>query len=720
MHRIKTSTRSRLPLPLYGLFAVALLLSATPTWSNSGKDELLGKMFLKSLRSWHYQPVELDQDFSEKTFDFYLKRLDPQKRFLLQSDVDALRKHRMGLNDELNRGALDFVDVVTEVSEKRLREVKALTSKLLAKPLDFKLNDTLELDSDKIKFPANLAERERRWSRLLKFQVLTRIHNAQESPDSAKAAQAGKDFEALEKESREQVLRNVHRTLDRMLGEDRSRRVATYLNAAANVFDPHTQYMPPQAREDFDLSMTGTLEGIGAILREEDGFIRVVSIVPGSASWRQKELKAEDKILKVAQGREEAVDIVDMSVNDAVRLIRGQKGTEVRLTVQKPGGQIIVIPIVRDVVVVEETFAKSAVLQKKNDKGKWGYVELPTFYHDFSRKDGRNSSDDVRKEIDKLKKEGIDGLVLDLRNNGGGALEDAVKLTGLFIETGPVVQVKDRRGRSRVLADEDEDIAWAGPLVVMVNSFSASASEIVAAALQDYGRALVVGADTTFGKGTVQSMIDLDTYLPPLFSPFRPMGSLKLTIQKFYRINGGSTQYRGVVPDILIPDAYTDLDLGEKKLDNAMTWDQAERADYVRWEKVLDAPALRLSHKTRADKSEIYQSHMRQFQAMKSRRDETRVVLQKDDFFRTQKAAKAESKAFEDLNKKELPLVVSQREANKALLPEEVEIRNNWEVELKRDLHLYKVTHILGDMLTQTEAKSAKVDKSAREDALVH
>jgi carboxyl-terminal processing protease len=371
-----------------------------------------------------------------------------------------------------------------------------------------------------------------------------------------------------------------------MLEQEEQDRFDSYFTAITEAFDPHTNYMPPTQKEDFDISMRGSLEGIGATLREEDGYIKVSQIIPGSAAWRQGELQSEDVILKVAEGKAEAVDITDMRLRDAVSLIRGKKGTEVRLTARKPDGSKIVIPIIRDVVQIDETFARSTTIKDEKSGKTYGYIRIPSFYRDFqeSGSGGRNVTDDVRAEIAKLKSSNIDGLILDVRNNGGGALSDAVSIAGLFISDGPIVQVRSSNGKTQVLNDDDSQIVYSGPLAVLVNEFSASASEILAGALQDYRRAIVIGSGHTHGKGTVQAMLDLDRdFNLRNMEQFLPLGALKVTIQKFYRISGGSTQYRGVVPDIILPDRLQYLKSGEQYLDNSLPWDTIEATDYRPW-----------------------------------------------------------------------------------------------------------------------------------------
>ncbi|HKP94832.1 MAG TPA: carboxy terminal-processing peptidase [Fibrobacteria bacterium] len=707
-------------------------------WAAAGtpqpsKEEFLTKIVIKSLGSWHYSPPKIDDAFSRKVYALQLKRMDPQKRFLVQEDIDTLVRFETDIDNELNQGTTTFFEASSTLLRRRMLEAQALTSAILEGPIDLNQDDSLPMDPEKQSWAKGKDELRQRWTRLLKYQILTHIQDvketkekekdkgkskddakekAKDSPkvkDSSKSSDKAKSgallvkaptAEEQEKDAREYVKRSIRRLFERMLKEDKLEKVSSYLNTVGNSHDPHTEYFKPEAKEDFDLSMTGTLEGIGAVLREDDGYIKVVSIVPGSASWRQKELKAEDKILKVAQGADEPVDLVEASVNEAVRLIRGRKGTEVRLTVQKPSGRVQVIAITRDVVVVEETYAKSAIMTPAAGKKKIGYINLPAFYHDFNNSRGRTASADVRDELEKLKAENVDGIVLDLRNNGGGALDDAVKMAGLFFKNGPVVQIKDQKGNTTVLNDQDTDIAYDGPLVVMINTFSASASEIVAAALQDYGRAVILGTDTTFGKGTVQSMLDLDAYLPPAFASMRPMGSLKLTIQKFYRINGGTTQYKGVVPDILIPDAYSNLDVGEKNLDYPMPWDTVSSLSYGKWTKSkIDLPALKKKSQARLKADPFAQKLADLSERLQKQRDRTWLSLQKSKYFQEQETARKETEKFEAVQKenanlKVAPLALARPAADS--LDEEKE--KKWREGLAKDFYLREAVNVLGDM----------------------
>lgn len=575
---------------LLGSFPAAALAKVNNDF-DINRARLLGHMIQQQLNRYHYSQKPTDDTLSHAAFDLYLKQLDFQKRFLLLEDVAQLKAFQNQIDDAIRRGRLDLPKIGRNLLNQRIEQVQRLTEKVLQEEIDYAAKESIEIDPEKLEFVASLEELRERWRKILKYQLLTRYLNLREDEigtddDGALLPVSADQEQQLLKQAREKVAKTNKGLFQRMLDETEQDHYDRYLNAISRAYDPHTSYLPPTSKEDFDIQMSGSLEGIGATLREDDGYIKVVRVIPGSAAYRQGELEADDIILKVAEGGAEPVDILDTRIRDAVALIRGKKGTEVRLTVKKPDGRRLVIPIIRDVVEIEETFVKGTTVNGGQDGQKFGYVKIPSFYRDYSGKTGRNCTDDMREELKRLKQERISGLILDLRNNGGGSLTDAVSMTGLFIETGPVVQVRNGEGNIRVMSDDDSSVEYAGPLVVLVNRFSASASEILAGALQDYGRALIVGDEHTHGKGTVQQMLDLDRYLRLRgMKKYLPLGAVKVTIQKFYRISGESTQEKGVTPDVILPSRLDGLESGEKYLDNALPWDHIKSADYRRWGK---------------------------------------------------------------------------------------------------------------------------------------
>ncbi len=627
---------------LFGLGCLLLVFALLPGFSlakiaddfDSNRARLLGHMMQQQLNRYHYSQKPTDDALSHAAFDLYLKQLDFQKRFLLLKDVAQLEKFRDQIDDSIRRGRLDLPKVGRDLLNQRIAQVQKISEELLAGPFDASVAESIEVDPEKLAFVANLQELRERWRKILKFQVLSRYINLREdeigTDEQGNLLPVSEEQEQqLLKQAQEKVAKTNGSLFSRMLDESAQDHYDRYLNAISRAFDPHTSYLPPTSKEDFDIQMSGSLEGIGATLREEDGYIKVVRIIPGSAAFRQGELGADDIILKVAEGTGEPEDITDTRIRDAVALIRGKKGTEVRLTVKKPDGRRLIIPIIRDVVEIEETFVKGTILKGKADGRSFGYIKVPSFYRDYSGKTGRNVTDDMREELKRLKKEQISGLVLDLRNNGGGSLTDAVTMTGLFIETGPVVQVRNGAGNIRVMRDDDSSVEYDGPLVVLVNRFSASASEILAGALQDYGRALIVGDEHTHGKGTVQQMLDLDRYLRLRgMEKYLPLGAVKVTIQKFYRISGESTQEKGVTPDVVLPSRLDGLESGEKYLDYALPWDHIESADYRRWAKsAANIQVLRQHSAERVGSDAEFQEIVQQSQEAQKRRQETRQSL---------------------------------------------------------------------------------------------
>jgi carboxyl-terminal processing protease len=550
-----------------------------------GRNRMIGYMIGKQLPGMHFSDKKMDDSLSRAAFDLYLKQLDFQKRFLLQQDIDVLAAFAQLIDDEMLRGNIIFPQQGYDLLNIRIQQVEKMVAEILVAEIDVNQKESYEADPEKLTYATDLEGLREYWRKILKEQLLSRYLEALADQEKTKEKKDKKSDELLWKGARERVAKQNKEFFHRLHQETVQDHYDRYFDAVARAFDPHTNYMPPDNKEDFDIHMRGSLEGIGAVLREEDGYIKVMSIIPGSASAKEGQLEAEDIILEVTQKEGDPVEITDMRLRDAVRLIRGTKGTEVRLTVKKPDGVKVTISLIRDVVQIEETFVKSATLDTPTG-GKVGYIMIPSFYRDFAGtkngKEARNCTDDTRKAIESLKKTGINGLILDLRNNGGGSLVDAVDTAGLFIKLGPVVQVKNSSGVQRILNDEDPGIAYEGPLVVLVNQFSASASEIVAAALQDYGRAVVVGSKHTHGKGTVQTMVDMNDTLPALnLRRYDDLGAMKVTIQKFYRVDGGSTQYKGVESDIVLPSLFQNLKSGEQYIDYSLPWDQVEPVSIV-------------------------------------------------------------------------------------------------------------------------------------------
>ncbi|MBF0367383.1 MAG: carboxy terminal-processing peptidase, partial [Oligoflexia bacterium] len=659
----------------------SIVLEARPTGDTTAsdrlRDQLLGNLVKHRLELMHFTQKQINDDLSEKAFDLFLERIDPGKQFLLQEDITALSKYKKLIDDEMSSGNFELVAASSVILKRRIDEVSTIVETLLKTPFDFNKKEFLESDAKKRKFAANKSELTDLWRKILKYNVLnsylTTIEEEKEKEESLTAAAAtatatatggGKTPPApkatpdkklsqaeMEKKATEETLKNYRRLFSRMKQQDHNDELDLFFNAVAMVFDPHTNYMPPQKKEDFDIEMKGSLEGIGALLKEDGPYIKVVKIIPGSASAKAKLLGPEDTILKVGQGEDgEFVDVVNMRITDAVKLIRGTKGSKVRLTVKKPTGEVKIFSIVRDVVQIEESYAKGSLVEFQGSEKKFGYIYLPKFYRDFeAQAEGqipRNCTDDVKAILEKFTKAKVSGVILDLRNNGGGALEDAKLLSGLFISKGPIVQVRQSNAGKDVLYDSDDGISYSGPLVVLINRFSASASEIVAGALQDYGRAVVIGGDHSHGKGTVQLFLNLDQGMDRIAKSLLPLGALKVTIQKFYRVNGSSTQYKGVIPDIILPDPLEGLDTSEKSLDYSLKWDEVRPLSFDKWKGDLKISKLVDQSKKRVQKSDKFQKLQKTISLLKKRREATLVSLNINDMRAEQEVFRAENKQY--------------------------------------------------------------------------
>ncbi|NBV41708.1 tail-specific protease [bacterium] len=602
----------------------------------------------------------------------------------------------------MKNGNLEFVAMAGRLLRQRINESKGIFKELIQHPQNFEADESFETDWEHRGFADTRQEWKDEWRKFIKYQVLTTYIASAEAATSNVTTNLtqnalSKIDPKIEAESRRKVEKNMDAYFERLIKETEQDRIDAFIDCVATAFDPHSGYLAPQQKDDFDIGIKGSLEGIGAVLQEEDGYIKVARVVPGGPAWKQKELKAQDIILKVAQGDGEPVDIVGVRVQDAVKLIRGKKGTQAKLTVKKPEGKIVVIPIVRDVVVLEESYSKSAVLAGSNGR-RYGYILLPGFYRDFSNSKARNASDDLRMELERLKSKQVDGVILDLRNNGGGALEDAVKIAGLFIPYGPVVQVRDRINRGYVYEDSDPSVAYDGEVVILVNAFSASASEIVAAALQDYGRAVVVGGDHTYGKGTVQSVSSLDL---PWLGSGRPAasGSVKITNQKYYRITGGSTQFKGVEADVVLPDVNDYLDVGEQSLSYALPWSTTSSSNYVKWVNAPNHAALKMRSAKRVQNSLLFKAIDEQEKLLRARRKSTSVSLNFAKAVQTQMQLKKESEALDKLkiNTPNVTVMPSDDNWLKHLEPERRDEYSEWSKGLPKDAYIDEAIRILED-----------------------
>tara|TARA_Y100000589_G_scaffold140070_1_gene133794 strand:- start:14677 stop:16773 length:2097 start_codon:yes stop_codon:yes gene_type:complete len=575
----------------------------------------------------HYNRQELNDDFSKKVFDVFIENIDPNKRFLFQKDIQQLSKSKFKLDDAVKEKDLSFFNSYVSLIEKREKSAEKLVLEILQGNFDFKSKDSIQLDSDKYDFVSSPKELKERWFKYVQSRVINELYfsiKKQEDNDTLPK----KSMKELETQAIDKVSGRIKDWFSRLNQLERGDRFSVYMNSILSLYGPHTNYFPPKDKEDFDITMSGKLEGIGATLTVKDGYIKVSKIIAGSASWKQGELKAGDLITAVAQGDSIPVDVVNMRLDKAVRLIRGRKGTEVRLTVKKMDGSSLIIPIVRDVVVIEETYAKSLLLNQKGDTVNYGYIHLGSFYAEFGKRNGRRCSVDVLKQIEALKASNVGGIIIDLRNNGGGSLSDAVDMVGYFIKSGPVVQVDGVGQPAQSYKDRDPDQQFDKPIVVMVNEFSASASEIFAAAIQDYGRGVVVGSNT-FGKGTVQRFFPLIEAAQQfrIKTENDDLGAVKQTVAKFFRINGGATQLRGVSPDVKLPGVYEYIDVGEKEYDYALPWSSINPAYFTKHSKDFRLDYLNDETQARLDTSSYFKSVLENAKLIKDSKDQTKLPL---------------------------------------------------------------------------------------------
>ncbi|MCK5821710.1 MAG: carboxy terminal-processing peptidase [Bacteroidales bacterium] len=697
-----------------GLLATVLLITFAfsqkqslkkHTQKSGEKEVYLTEAITQFLSLRHYEPVQIDDDFSKKVFDLYIERLDYNKRYLFADDIKELNKYENKLDDEYQARSFDFFNLSSEIIQKRLLETKEYYTKYLSTPFDLKINESIDSNPDNAKFPDSKEKMEEAWRKSLKFQVLARVagnlaiqEKAAEKSDTVKI----KDVQILEAEAREALLDTYNDWYDRVKKLDREDRQAVYLNAMISAYDPHSTFMPPRDKERFDVYMAGKYEGIGATLQQKQGYLKVVDMFPGSPSWRSKVVEIGDLIISVAQGDDEPVDILDMKMETAVALIKGPKATKVRLSLKKRDGSIVEISLIRDVIIMEETYASSLLLNNPDNKSKIGYINLPKFYLDFGDRNGRRCSKDVLSEINKLKAEGAEGIILDLRNNGGGSLPEVVDMAGLFIEKGPIVQVKTRNGKPVVLDDKDGKVHYDGPLVVMTNYSSASASEIFAAAIQDYHRGVIVGSPSTFGKGTVQRVVNIDDYLPAKLNSIKPFGALSLTVQKYYRINGKTTQLKGVTPDIILPDSYQYLDIGEKEQAYALPWDETTMAKYSEWEDPLNLNSLNKNSKKRIAKSNNFALITKNALRLKKDSDRSVFSLNLENYQSFLEKRQQEAKEFNKLFKEPTGIKLEALQKDLAIFKSDTaksERTSRMIEDLGKDFYLSEAMNVITEMI---------------------
>lgn len=691
--------RNRIYLVALLIFAMVSCSFAKKSFDDPGKDKTLVDLISYVLGRWHFNPQDINDDFSENVYNDFIKAIDPMKRYFLASDIEEFSKYKDKIDDEIREPGVQFFSLVYNRLIQRMEESKKFHKELLEKPFDFTVDETIDRDYDKLEFAKNVSELKDRWRKELKFSTLANYDiklEVQENKKKEDASYEVKDAATLEKEARESTSKTYAEFFDLMDDLERKDWFSIYVNAIVEEFDPHTSYLAPQDKDRFDMNMSGTLEGIGARLQKRTEGAKIFEVISGGPAWRSKKIEAGDVILKVAQEGEEPVDIVGMRLDDAVKLIKGPKGTKVTLTVKKVDGSIEIITIKRDLVEIEETYAKSAVVKK--GERTFGIINLPKFYVDFENYNNRNAASDVKKEIERLKDQGMEGLVLDLRNNGGGSLKTVVDMAGFFIKDGPIVQVKSSVDGKEILKDEDSRIQWDGPLVVLVNELSASASEILAAALQDYKRAIVIGSKQTYGKGTVQNIVDLNRFVR---GGDGNVGALKLTTQKFYRINGGSTQLEGVKSDVVVVDRFSFIDVGEKDQENPLPWDQIDPASYDLWDGYIGYEETIEKSKERMANNAQLKLIEENAKWIKKRQDENVYPLNYAEYKKESDADEEYAKRFKAISDYDTKLVFTSLPYEQLLMAKDSSLqgkRQAWHEELSKDVYVEEAINVLGDI----------------------
>jgi carboxyl-terminal processing protease len=709
-------------LPVLLAFAVVGILIA---FNSSGLDnpptkyEKIFKQVAEMLEDNHYSPQKIDDKFSKVIFKKFLSNLDPDKNIFLQSDIRELKKYESLIDDELHGAPIQFFAATSTLYQKRLAEVSVYYKEILANPFSYATDETVVVDGDKLDWPASEAVRKDNWRKKLKYLSLERYADLLDSREQNKTTEGYvvKTDAELEKDARIKVSAAMTRTFDRLKVKfNEEERFNMLVNTITSTMDPHTTFFPPVEKRYFDEQMSGRFYGIGASLKAEDGNIKINTLVTGYPAWKSQQITVGDVVMKVGQGSEEPLDLTGYDVEDAIKVIRGKKNTEVRLFLKKVDGTVKTVSLIRDEIVTDETFARSLIINENSKR--IGYIFLPEFYADWDRPNGARSAMDVAKEIIKLKEQNVDGIIMDLRNNGGGSLYDVVQMVGFFIEDGPIVQVKDRDGNPNVLRDRDKTVLYDGPLAVMVNEFSASASEIFAAAIQDYNRGIIIGSTSTYGKGTVQRNISLEgDNIGPFTSGSNggggqaELGTVKLTLQKFYRINGGSTQLKGVTPDIVIPDQFEYLKYREKDNPDALPWDEIQKAAFNPSKTWYSGSAVKQMSGERINNNPSFMAIKETVAKLEKMNDKV-YSLNMAKYRADQKEIKTAIKKIEEVNKGNL------HELNLSLLPndekklagdnDKLERRKQWMKSLTKDIYLGESVKVMDDMIKQTAIAKAR------------
>ncbi len=671
-------------------------------FDTSDKDNLIIQLITYVLDQAHFLDKEINDEFSEKVFYTFLENLDPYKRYFYASDIEEFSKYKYLIDDAFKNPNLDFFELVYKRYTKRMLESEKIFNDILSKPFDFNKDEVCECDFEELDYVKTKDQLFDRWRKLLKIYVIENYHN--EIEDDLRKSKDDSDFilrnpTSIEKKTRESLKETMQQNYSFISEEmQRSDWFSVYINSFVSQYDPNTSYLDPESKDRFDVDMSGNYAGIGARLQKKIDKVEITEVISGGPAWRDDILEKGDAILKVRQDNEdEPVGILNMRLSEAVKLIKGKKGTKVHLTVKKVDGTVTEVTVKRDIVLLEETYIKSSIVEKDNNT--YGLINIPKFYIDFDNQSNRDAAKDLRTEIERLKEQGIQGLVIDLRNNGGGALKTVVDMAGMFIKNGPVVQVKYFDKEKQVLSDRDRSVLWTGPLVILVNEGSASASEILAAAMQDYKRAIIIGGNQTWGKGTVQNVFPLNRMVRG--NTNGDLGALRYTTQKYYRINGGSVQLEGVKSDINVPYRYKYLEFGEKDSENPLQWDEIDKVEFDTWNSNFNfEEAITKSNKRMAD-NEYLKLVDENAKWIKSVRDNKLINLNYDKFKLELEENSSIIEKFKALNDysmnysfKSLPYELDLIKNDSVLGLK----RERWHKSLNKDFYIDEALNVLSDL----------------------
>ena len=706
--------KTKLLISFLSLFLLVSSISfANPTDNKNPdpeKDKVLISVLNYMLTRGHYVQKELNDEFSEMVFNNFIDGLDPSKRYFTKNDLKEFSKYKFQIDNQLKESDIAFYSLVYGRFLDKIKNAKNYYGAILKKPFNYKKDEIIDLDYKKIAYASSEKELLNFWRKQLKLQTIDRIQE-QENLDEEKfkkdKSYKKRSFSVLEKKARAEVMTSMENLYIRIDELEHRDWFSTFLNSIVAAFGPHTTYMPPNIKESFDQDMSGKLEGIGARLQKKGIYTHIVELVSGGPAWKQGELEGGDIILKVAQENEEPIDIVGMRLDDAIKFIKGPKDTKVLLTVKKKiDGTTQVITITRDIVQLDETFVKSSVVEK--DGKKYGVIDLPKFYISFDDRNFRDSAKDMEKEIERLKEENVEGLLIDLRNNGGGSLDTAIKIAGLFVDKGPVVQIKYRNEAPVIREDIDTKIQWTGSLVLLVNELSASASEIFAAAMQDYNRAVILGGNQTYGKGTVQNILPINKFYP---NYDQDLGYLKMTIQKFYRINGGSTQVEGVYSDIAMPTRFSYMKYGERDLEGALPWDKVPQASYTQVNSYSNFSDVVTTSIERINKDPKFQLIDEYAKWLKKEQDDSSYSLNYKQYQKELKQREDFAKKFKSVFKYQSGLAFNSPSYEIPLFKENIDLkekRNAWHKNLSKDLYISEALNVLSQLKLASKQEIVK------------